>query len=418
MVLFSLVATNVSTALRKKYLHTILHCRISFHETNLTSGDVSLVLSTHSNTIRSGLAEKFGLSLKSTSTVVTAFVVALHSQWKLALVTATLIPAIVMIVALPGAVDEKLEKTLNAVKAEAATLAEEIFSSVRTVRSLGAEEKLSGRYESLLHKSIRVGVQRAPLKGLVAGLYMFTLYAGYALAFWYGIKLFSIKEAASAGTIITTLFAIIIAVNGFAELAGYASAFMRIHSASSEIFKVIDSSPEANEKYSSSITTTTFQDDIHFRCVSFAYPTRPSTRVLENLTLTFPAGKTTALVGASGSGKSTVAGLLLRWYDVAEGDIEMGDHSIANIPFKTLRSHIGLVQQVCRWSFWVIMLMELKEPCLFTGTVYENIENGLAGSEMECLPIEERKRLITEACKVSNAHEFIVNLPNVGTQLI
>ena len=404
MVCFTVVAANVSAALRMKYLHTTLHRRIAFHETAITTGDVSLALSTHSNTIRAGLAEKFGLSLKSLSTIVAAFIVALTAQWKLALVTATLVPAIVVIVGVPGALDEKLEKSLNEVKAQAATLAEEIFSSVRTVRALGAEGVLSSRYEALLKTARQIGLRRAPFKGLVAGLYMFTLYSGYALAFWYGVKLFADGQVKSSGVVVTTLFSIIIAVNGFAELTSYSGAIVRIHSAANELFKAIDGTDNefpapVPDPPTSDLDNGIFRRDIRLDDVSFAYPTRPDTTVLDRLDLVCPAGQTTALVGPSGSGKSTVVGLALRWYDAAQGCVSIGGRSLTEVSFQELRANIGLVQQ---------------EPCLFTGTVYENVANGLAGTEMQHLSVDDKRALVTDACKTSNAHEFITTLPQVS----
>lgn len=350
MFLFTVVAASVNSAVRQKYVNVVLHQRIAYHETVLTSGAVSLALSTHSNTIRSGLAEKFGLSLKSSSTVVAAFVVALHSQWKLALVTATIIPAAVVAVGITSVFDEKKEASLNAINAEAATLADEVISSMRTVRALGAEKALGGKYEGMLKRAIAIGLARSPIKGIQAGVYMFMLYGGYALAFWYGLRLYVDGEAATAGTVITTLFSIMIGVNAFSELAGYLGPFLRIKSAGAEIFKVIDSAPAAElnleRDENSNYATGHFQQDITFDDVSFNYPTRKNVTVLKGFSLNIPAGKTTALVGPSGSGKSTVVGLLLRWYDAASGQIRIGEPELHEIPLQTLRANIGLVQQV------------------------------------------------------------------------
>ncbi|KAH7309773.1 P-loop containing nucleoside triphosphate hydrolase protein [Stachybotrys elegans] len=398
MLLFSIVAANVNSALRKRYVHVVLHQDIAYHETVLTSGAVSLALSTHSNAVRSGLAEKFGLSLKSVSTVVAAFAVALHSQWKLALVTATIIPAAVLAVGATSVFDEKQEQTLNEIKADAATLADDMMSSVRTVRALGAEERLGIKYKAMLQQAVTVGLRRAPIQGVQAGVYMFLLYGGYALAFWYGIRLYINAEAARSGTVITTLFAIMIGVNAFSELAGYLGPFLRIRSAGAELFKVIDLGQEAIKTATKLVDAPpdTFRGNITLDGVSFRYPARDKVTVLNDLTLTIPAGKTTALVGPSGSGKSTVVGLLLKWYDIASGHIRIGNSPLSEISSKPLRASIGFVQQ---------------EPYLFTGTVYENIEYGLAGSLLEQEPPEEKRRLIIEACKVSNAHDFITRLP-------
>jgi ATP-binding cassette, subfamily B (MDR/TAP), member 1 len=129
-VLFTIVSTQVSARLRQSY------------ETKSSSGAVSLALSSHCNTVQSGLSDKFGLSVQNISTVVSAFVVAFVSQWKLTLVTATIIPATVLGVGITAVFDSKLEDSLNATNADAATTAEEILGSIRTVLALRATDKL------------------------------------------------------------------------------------------------------------------------------------------------------------------------------------------------------------------------------------------------------------------------------------
>jgi ATP-binding cassette, subfamily B (MDR/TAP), member 1 len=141
-VLFTIVSTQVSARLRQSYLQSILNRNITFHETKSSSGAVSLALSSHCNTVQSGLSDKFGLSVQNISTVVSAFVVAFVSQWKLTLVTATIIPATVLGVGITAVFDSKLEDLLNATNADAATTAEEILGSIRTVLALRATDKL------------------------------------------------------------------------------------------------------------------------------------------------------------------------------------------------------------------------------------------------------------------------------------
>jgi ATP-binding cassette subfamily B (MDR/TAP) protein 1 len=110
MVSFSIVSARITAALRRQYLREVLHRDATFHETVLSSGTVCVALSSHCNAIQSGLADKFGLSLQSLSTVATAFVVAFTSQWKLRLVTATVDPAIVVVVGITAVFDSKLEE--------------------------------------------------------------------------------------------------------------------------------------------------------------------------------------------------------------------------------------------------------------------------------------------------------------------
>ena len=136
--------------------------------------------------------------------------------------------------------------------------------------------------------------------------------------------------------------------------------------------------------------------EVVFKNVEFAYPSRPESIIFNNFTLTVPAGKTVALVGGSGSGKSTVISLLQRFYDPLGGEINIDGVAINKCQLKWLRSQMGLVSQ---------------EPALFATSIKENILFG-----KEDANIEE----VIEACKASNAHDFISQLPlgydaHVGT---
>lgn len=97
---------------------------------------------------------------------------------------------------------------------------------------------------------------------------------------------------------------------------------------------------------------------ITFRNVSFSYPARPTTRVLEDLNLDFEAHRVTALVGASGSGKSTIVSLVERWYDPIDGEVSLDGNDIKELNVRWLRSQIGLVQQV-RHRFVASLQQEL-----------------------------------------------------------
>ncbi|RYP56759.1 hypothetical protein DL771_011627 [Monosporascus sp. 5C6A] len=150
-------------------------------------------------------------------------------------------------------------------------------------------------------------------------------------------------------------------------------------------------------------------EDIVLWNVNFTYPTRPELKVLDDLKLIIPAGKVTAIVGPSGSGKSTLVALIERWYEL-DGDmdknklvmffrnglIRVGQQKLQDIDLKWWRSQIGLVEQ---------------EPFLFDDTIFENVANGLIGTEWENSSYDKKKELVEKACKESFADEFINRLP-------
>lgn len=209
--------------------------------------------------------------------------------------------------------------------------------------------------------------------------------------------------------------------------------------AACQFFTVIDApAPDKGHLKDPEVSAT---DDIVLDQVTFAYPSRPHVKILDELDLRIEAGKITAIVGPSGSGKSTIVGLIERWYSLGDqyvvakavekkkkkkkgsesdndddeegqnepeetgpaiklgGSISTSGHRLDDIELKWWRSQIGLVQQ---------------EPFLFNDTIYTNVANGLVGSLWEHEPEERKRELVQEACREAFADEFIDKLPLVG----
>jgi ATP-binding cassette, subfamily B (MDR/TAP), member 1 len=166
--------------------------------------------------------------------------------------------------------------------------------------------------------------------------------------------------------------------------------------AAAKLFATIDRVPDIDSASPSGLSPETCVGDITVENVNFAYPSRPTIQVAKNLSLHFPAGKTAALVGASGSGKSTVISLVERFYDPLSGVVRLDGHDIKDLNIKWLRSQIGLVSQ---------------EPTLFATTIKGNVAHGLIGTRYENASEEEKFKLIKEACVKSNADGFISKLP-------
>jgi ATP-binding cassette, subfamily B (MDR/TAP), member 1 len=126
--------------------------------------------------------------------------------------------------------------------------------------------------------------------------------------------------------------------------------------------------------------------------------------VMEDVSLLIPAGKTTALVGASGCGKSTIIGLVERFYDPVGGQVLLDGRDISQLNLRWLRQQISLVSQ---------------EPTLFGTTIFENIRHGLIGTHNQNASAKQQKELVTQAARMANAHDFVTSLPegyetNVG----
>lgn len=214
----------------------------------------------------------------------------------------------------------------------------------------------------------------------------------------------------------SVVFAALIAATSVSTIAPQITAFTNSAAAASELFSVIDKKSELDPlDESGKMPNDSCDGSIEITNLAFAYPSRPGAPVLRDFNISIPAGKTTALVGASGSGKSTVVGLLERWYAPSSGSIMLDGIDISDYNTQWLRSRIRLVQQVCSSILLPSVacpLILLQEPVLFRGTVFENVCKGLLGDQRQ-LSAEDQMKLVREACISSNADGFIQELPNV-----
>jgi len=174
-------------------------------------------------------------------------------------------------------------------------------------------------------------------------------------------------------------------------------AISNARGAASKIYAVIDRVPEIDSASPEGLRPESVNGEISFEDVRFNYPSRPNVEVVKGLSITFRAGKTAALVGASGSGKSTIISLVERFYDPLSGIVRFDGINVKELNVKWLRSQIGLVSQ---------------EPTLFATTIRGNVEHGLIGTKHEHASPEEKLALVKEACIKSNADGFISKLPN------
>jgi ATP-binding cassette, subfamily B (MDR/TAP), member 1 len=173
--------------------------------------------------------------------------------------------------------------------------------------------------------------------------------------------------------------------------------FTRASAAAKGMFKMIDRQSKIDPLAETGERPSDSDGSVRLCDVTFAYPSRPTIKVLQNVSLTFEADKVTALVGASGSGKSTIVGLIERWFDPDAGSIRVGNYVVAHLNLRWLRSQIGLVQQ---------------EPVLFSDTIYNNVAHGLYSTPMNALPEDEKRELVRQACIQAYADDFIQELPD------
>ncbi|KAL8857213.1 MAG: hypothetical protein Q9178_006268 [Gyalolechia marmorata] len=400
-VLVTIASIRMTKALRRAFLASLLRKEIWYFDMQ-NSGSIATQVTTNGNKVTQGSGDKLLNAVTALSTFFGAFIVALAVQWKLALITLSCVPLIFVFIAAALSIDAIIESKVTQTLSRGAVVAQETISSITTIQAFWAQGRMAKKYEENLSLAHKQAKNKSPAWGLMFSAEYFCAYSAVALAFWQGFRMFQSGEIGSVGTVFTVVLSTLIAASSVSLLAPQLQSFSTAASAAAELFSVIDRDSELDPLDQSGKSPSTCQGFIEARNLNFAYPSRPSAQVLNNLSISVPAGKTTALVGPSGCGKSTLVGLLERWYNPGSGQLLLDGIDVAEYNTRWLRSVIRLVQQ---------------EPILFSGTVFENVANGLL-DQQRSLSRDEQLQLVQSACEASNAHEFIVQLPEgYDTQL-
>ncbi|PNY26307.1 Leptomycin B resistance protein pmd1 [Tolypocladium capitatum] len=394
-VLVNIAAIRTTKELRVDFVRQTLRQEISFFDT--PSSSISGQIATNGNLVNNGISEKLGVAVQAVSSFATAFIVAFAVQWKLTLIVLATVPLNLVLTFLCVAKDTTLEYRMFDIYTHSGSLADEAFSTIRTAHAFWAFPKLAARFDAILERAAIIGRRKSPLYAVMFPIEFFCVIAGYGLAFWQGIRMYASGEITQPGTVVTVIFAVLVAAQALTQIAPQTIAISRAAAAAQDLFSVIDRQSAVDSLSSEGMTMERFGGDIKLRGVEFAYPSRPGVRVLRGLDLDIPADKTTALVGASGSGKSTIFGILERWYPFSGGSVTLDGHRLEDLNLRWLRTNIRLVQQ---------------EPTLFSGSIFQNVVDGLTGTDMANLSDADKERLVRDACKAAYAHDFIEELPN------
>ncbi|KAK4988078.1 hypothetical protein LTR50_004194 [Elasticomyces elasticus] len=389
-----IAATRTTRSLRKSFLESLLRQEV-WHFDNEGNGSPATQVTMNGNRVNQGIAEKLYTLVQGISLFFSAYIVALAVQWKLALITMSVVPAIVLVIAGCLSFDAPLEARITRIYSRAAVLAQDAMSSIKTIHAFGAQQKIVNRYDEYLQTAHKEGNKKSLLFGILFSAQTFLVMSGTALAFWEGFRMFRNGEIDSVGTVFTVVLSVTLGATSVMLVVPQIQSITNASSAASELFSIIDKPSLLDPLSPEGMRPDCCTGEVQIRDLRFAYPTRPTAQVLQGLSLSIPAGKTTALVGPSGCGKSTLVGLLERWYEPASGQILVDGYNIAEYNTKWLRSNFRLVQQ---------------EPVLFQGTIFQNVAKGLVG-EQQNLSEQAQIELVREACVASNAHDFIKSLP-------
>ncbi|KAE8449173.1 GTPase-activating protein [Mollisiaceae sp. DMI_Dod_QoI] len=399
---FIYTGEHISGKIRAHYLEACMRQNIGFFD-KLGSGEITTRITADTNLVQDGISEKVGLSLNAIATFITAFVIGFIKSWKLTLILSSTVFAIVTIMGSGSSFIVRYSKQSLESYALGGTIAEEVISSIRNATAFGTQDKLARQYDSHLKNAEKYGYKNKFVLAIMLGGMFLVIYLNYGLAFWMGSR-FLVDNEIGLSQILTILMSIMIGAFSLGNVAPNIQAFTTGISAAAKIYNTIDRVSPLDPTSDAGEKLDHVEGTIELRNIKHIYPSRPEVVVMNGVSLVIPAGKKTALVGASGSGKSTIVGLVERFYDPVGGQVFLDGHDVSTLNLRWLRQQISLVSQ---------------EPTLFGTTIVKNIEHGLIGTKYEHESEEMKQKLVIEAAKMANAHDFISALPegyetNVG----
>ncbi len=391
---FIYTGEHITQKIREQYLAAILRQNIAFFD-KLGAGEITTRITADTNLVQDGISEKIALTLTALATFVTAFVIGFVTYWKLTLILSSTVFAIVGTMGAGSTFIIRYNKQSLESYALGGTVAEEVISSIRNATAFGTQNKLARQYDKHLQEAEKWGLKLKIVLACMIACMMGIIYLNYGLSFWQGSR-YLVAGQMTLSNVLTIMLSIMIGAFSLGNVAPNAQAFTTSVAAAAKIFNTIDRVSPLDPMTDAGEKLKHVDGTIELRNIKHIYPSRAEVVVMRDVNLVVPAGKTTALVGASGSGKSTIVGLVERFYDPVGGNVYLDGHDVSTLNLRWLRQQISLVSQ---------------EPVLFGTTIFGNIQHGLIGTKYENASAEDRKELIIKAAKMANAHDFVSGLP-------
>ena len=315
-----------------------------------------------------------------------------YLSWKLTLFMLATFPLLVISAIVFGKFIRKISKKAQDELANTNIIVEETFQSIQAVKAFTNEKYEVNRYTNSLNKVVNEALKAATLRGGFVSFIIFALFGGIVGVVWYGAQLVAQGDLILAD-LLTFIFYTAFIGGSVGGLGDIYAQLQKTIGASDRILEILGDPSEVDIHESETSVPITF-GAIDLQDIHFSYPSRSSVEILKGISFTIEPGQKIAIVGTSGTGKSTLAQLMMRFYEPSQGKIMMGDYDIQDMPVGDWRKMVALVPQ---------------EVLLFGGSIRENIAYGKPGASEE---------EIHQAAEQAYAKEFIESFPEKWDTLV
>ncbi|KAL3370310.1 hypothetical protein AABB24_007375 [Solanum stoloniferum] len=385
---FGIMGEKMTERVRRMMFSAMLRNEVGWFDEEENSADnLSMRLANDATFVRAAFSNRLSIFIQDTSAVIVAILIGMLLQWRLALVALATLPVLTV-----SAVAQKLwlaglSKGIQEMHRKASLVLEDAVRNIYTVVAFCAGDKVMELYRSQLQKIFTKSFLHGVAIGFAFGFSQFLLFGCNALLLWY-TALTVKNEHVNLTTALKAFMVFSFASFALVEPFGLAPYILKRRKSLTSVFEIIDRAPKIDPDDNSALKPPNVYGSIELKNIDFSYPSRPEVLVLSNFTLKVNGGQTVAVVGVSGSGKSTIISLIERFYDPVAGQVLLDGRDLKSYNLRWLRNHLGLVQQ---------------EPIIFSTTIRENIiyaRHNASEAEMK------------EAARIANAHHFISSLPH------
>lgn len=385
LYLFVNFTENTLANLRLSLYSNLVKLPMSFFSQKRV-GELNSRISSDITQIQDTLTSTIAEFLRQFILIIGGILLLANESIKLTLLMLSVVPLVAVAAVIFGRFIRKYSKNVQDKVAESQVIVEETMQGISIVKAFANEWYEIARYNGKIKEVVTIAIKGGKYRGYFASFIIFCLFGAIVAVVWYGVRL-SISGEMSVGQLISFVLYSTFVGASFGGIAELYAQIQKAIGATERVFELLDETPEKINSVQNAVETQKIKGNVTFKNVAFSYHSRKEIKVLKDVSFTANFGQKIAIVGPSGTGKSTIASLLLRFYNIDEGEILVDGKNIYDFDLENLRGNMSIVPQ---------------DVILFGGTIRENIAYGK--------PNATEEEIVT-ASKQANAYNFIESFP-------